>query len=100
MSQSVSLNECLTLHHNGSLHPDDFSFWLLCVVMRTLTFVFFRLSMLQGRAVPHWPDVWLCGHLHAVLQREGDGHPAECGGICGHRPWHWDPVWPGDHVGP
>lgn len=35
-----------------------------------------RLSMLQGCVVPHRPNVWLCGHLHAVLQGEGDGHSA------------------------
>lgn len=56
--------------------------------------------MLQGRVVSHRPNVWLCGHLHAVLQGEGDGHSAECGGICGHRPRHRDLVWPRDHVGP
>lgn len=56
--------------------------------------------MLQGRFVPHRPDVWLCGYLHAVLQGESDGHSAECRGISGHRPRHRDPVWPGDHVGP
>lgn len=55
--------------------------------------------MLQGRIVPHRPNVWLCSHLHAVLQGEGDGHSTECGGISGHRPGHRDPVWPGDHVG-
>lgn len=55
--------------------------------------------MLQGRIVPHRPHVWLRGHLHAVLQGEGDGHSAECRGIGGHRPGHRDPMWPGDHVG-
>lgn len=55
--------------------------------------------MLQGCVVSHGPNVWLRGHLHAVLQGEGDGHAAECGGVCWHRPWHWDPVWPGDHAG-
>jgi len=56
--------------------------------------------MLQGCVVPHWPTVWLCGHLHAVLQGEGDGHSAEPRGVSGHRPGHRDPLWPGDHVGP
>ena len=56
--------------------------------------------MLQGRIVPHRPDVRLRGHLHAVLQGEGDGHSAERRGVGGHRPGHRDPVWPGDHVGP
>lgn len=56
--------------------------------------------MLQSSTVPHGPDVWLCGHLHAVLQREGDGHSAECRGVSRHWPGHWDPVWPCDYVGP
>lgn len=56
--------------------------------------------MLQGCVVSHGPNVWLCGHLYAVLQGEGDGHSAECGGIRGHRPRHRDPVWPRDHDGP
>lgn len=55
--------------------------------------------MFQGRIVPHRPNVWLCGHLHAVLQGEGDGHSTQRGGISGHRSGHRDPVWPGDHVG-
>lgn len=55
--------------------------------------------MLQGGVVPHGPHVWLCGHLHAVLQGEGDGHSAERRGFSGNRPGHWDPVRPGDHVG-
>lgn len=55
--------------------------------------------MLQGSIVPHGPYVWLCGHLHAVLQGEGDGHSAERRGVSGYRPGHWDPVWPGDYVG-
>lgn len=56
--------------------------------------------MFQGSVVPHWPHVRLCGHLHAVLQGEGDGHSTERGGVRGHRPGHWNPLWPGDHVGP
>lgn len=56
--------------------------------------------MLQGSVVSNRPDVWLCGHLHAVLQGEGDGHSAERRGICRYWPGHWDTVWPGDHVGP
>lgn len=56
--------------------------------------------MLQSSVVPHGPDVWLCGHLHAVLQGEGDGHSAERRGFGGHRLGHRHPVWPGDHVGP
>lgn len=56
--------------------------------------------MLQGRVVSHWPNVWLCSHLYAVLQGEGDGHSAERRGVRGHWPWHRDPVWPCDHVGP
>lgn len=55
--------------------------------------------MLQGGAVPNRPDVRLCGHLHAVLQGEGDGHSAECRGVRGHRPGHRDPVWSGDYAG-
>lgn len=56
--------------------------------------------MLQGRVVPHRPHVRLCGHLHAVLQGEGDGHTAQRRGVCGHRPGHRDAVWPCDYVGP
>lgn len=55
--------------------------------------------MLQGCVVPHRPHVWLCGHLHAVLQGEGNGHSAERRGIGRHRLGHWDLVWTGDNVG-
>ena len=55
--------------------------------------------MLQGRVVPHRPNVWLRGHLHAVLQGEGDGHSAERRGFSRHWPGHRDPVRPGDHAG-
>lgn len=55
--------------------------------------------MLQGSVVPHRPHVWLCGHLHAVLQREGNGHSAERRSVSGHWSGHRDPVWPGDYVG-
>lgn len=67
---------------------------------RSVSHLSSRLSMLQGRIVPHRPNVWLRGHLHAVLQGEGDGHSAERRGFSGHRPGHRDPVWLGDHVGP
>lgn len=56
--------------------------------------------MLQGGALPDGPDVRLCGHLHAVLQGACAGHPAERGGLGGHRPGHRHPVRPGDHAGP
>lgn len=56
--------------------------------------------MLQGRVVPDRPHVRLRGHLHAVLQGESDGHPAERRSLRRHRPGHRDPVWPGDHAGP
>lgn len=56
--------------------------------------------MFQGGAFPHGPDVRLRGHFHAVLQGAGDGHPAQRGGLGGHRPRHWHPVRPGDYAGP
>lgn len=56
--------------------------------------------MFQGGVVPHRPHVRLGGHLHAVLQGEGDGHSAERGGVRGHRPGHRNPLWPGHHAGP
>lgn len=84
---------------SGSSTPCTHVFVLVIASQWSVFYLSSRLSMLQGSIVPHRPYVWLCGHLHALLQGEGDGHSTECRGISGHRLGNWDPVWPSDYVG-
>lgn len=86
--------------HSSRSTPCTHVFVLVIASQWSVFYLSSRLSMLQGSIVPHRPYVWLCGHLHAVLQGESDGHSAECRGVCRHRPGNWDPVRPSDYVGP